>query len=67
MFSGQEEERSVFFGVGRLEFVVEPEPPFLLQLQSAHRLSQRTAICTDDTESRTYTEADNRERHRSDF
>lgn len=64
MFSGQEEERSVLFGVGGLKFVAEPEPPLLLQLQPAHRLPQRATICTDDTQSRTYREADKRERDR---
>lgn len=58
MFSGQEEERSVLLGVGRLEFVAEPEPPFFLQLQPAHRLPQRATICTDDAQSRSYGETD---------
>lgn len=61
MFPGQEEERSVLLGVGSLEFIAEPEPPLLLQLQPAHRLPQGATICTDDTQSRTYREACRRE------
>lgn len=54
VFSCQEEERSILFGVGSLEFITEPEPPLLLQFQPAHRLPQRATISTDDTQSRTY-------------
>lgn len=61
MFPSQKEERSVLLGVGSLEFVAEPEPPLLLELQPAHRLPQGTTICTDDTQSRTYRKADRRE------
>lgn len=64
MFSSQKEERSVLLGVGSLEFVTEPEPPLLLELQPAHRLPQGATICTDDTQSRTYREADRREKDR---
>lgn len=62
VFSGQKEEWSVLLGVGCLEFVAEPEPPLLLELQPAHCLPQGATICTDDTQSRTYREADRRER-----
>lgn len=61
MFSGQEEERSVFLGIGSLKFVTESEPPRLLQLQPAHRLPQGATICTNHTQSRTYREAERRE------
>ena len=57
MLSRQEEERPVLFGVGGLEFIAEPEPPLLLQLQPAHRLPQRAAIRADHTQGRTCREA----------
>lgn len=54
VFSRQKEERSVLLGIGCLEFIAEPEPPLLLELQPAHRLPEGASICTDDTQSRTY-------------
>lgn len=54
VFPCQKEERSVLLGIGCLEFIAEPEPPLLLELQPAHRLPEGASICTDDTQSRPY-------------
>lgn len=44
---GQKKERPVFLGVGRLEFVTQPELPLVFQLEADHRLAQGVPVLAD--------------------
>lgn len=48
--SGEEEERSVLFGIGSLEFVPQTELPLVLQLQPHHSLAERIAVLANHTQ-----------------
>lgn len=51
VFSCEEKERLVLFGIGRLKLVAETKPPLVLQLQPNYSLAQRAPVGTDHTQS----------------
>lgn len=54
MSSSQEEQWSVLFGVGSLEFVPQAELPFIFQLQPDDSLAERIAILANHTQRGTW-------------